>query len=33
MTKMNLPYGITGGYYMPGEDPEPPTINKSKFYS
>lgn len=33
MTIMNLPYGITGGYYMPGEDPEPPSINKSKFYA
>ncbi|WP_142329239.1 hypothetical protein [Bacillus sp. AFS088145] len=33
MTKMNLPYGETGGYYMPGEDPVPPSIDKSKFYA
>ncbi|WP_141437777.1 hypothetical protein [Bacillus sp. AFS096315] len=33
MTKMNLPYGVTGGYYMPGEDPDPPSIDKSKFYA
>ncbi|WP_430510834.1 hypothetical protein [Gottfriedia solisilvae] len=33
MPKMNLPYGATGGYYMPGEEPDPPSISKSKFYS
>ena len=32
MTKMNLPYGVTGGYFMPGEEPEPPSINKFEFY-
>jgi len=33
MPRMNLPYGATGGYYMPGEEPDPPSISKSKFYS
>lgn len=30
---MKLPYGISGGYYMPGIEPEPPSINKSEFYA
>lgn len=29
--KMKIPYGISGGYYIPGIEPEPPLINKSVF--
>jgi hypothetical protein len=30
---LHLPYGITGGYYDPLTEKEPPSINEKKFYS
>lgn len=30
---LHLPYGITGGYYHPATEKEPPLINEKKFYS
>ncbi|CAM4374352.1 hypothetical protein PAAL109150_23325 [Paenibacillus alkaliterrae] len=30
---MDLPYGITGGYYDSLTEKKPPSIDKKKFYS